>query len=131
MWRYLIALPLLLHGLAHISGFVASLSPGGADYKLEPWIFSPNLYLHTGAGRIFGILWLIACLALIAAGVGVILHKDWWLTLAIIAAVISLLVIIPWWKSVPPGAKFGAFFDVLVIVVLLTPLQARLMHIVG
>jgi hypothetical protein len=49
----------------------------------------------------------------------------------IAACAISLLVIVPWWNTVPPGAKIGAFFDLLVIVILLSPLQERVLQIVG
>lgn len=37
------------------------------------------------------------------------------------AAVISLVAIVPWWNTVPPGAKVGAAFDILLIVALALP----------
>jgi hypothetical protein len=47
------------------------------------------------------------------------------------ASVISLVVIVPWWNTVPPGAKFGAFFDVAVIIVLLLPLKGKILELVS
>ena len=49
---------------------------------------------------------------------------------ALPAAVLSLAVILPWWNTVPLGAKMGAAFDLLVLVVLLTPLKERILALV-
>jgi hypothetical protein len=130
MWRFLLAAPLFMHGLAHVSGFLASWTRGDFGYTSRPWLISPNVHLNSGAGRIFGLLWLIAMAGLIASALGLVFHQDWWQWSAVSSAVISLLVIVPWWNTIPAGAKFGAVFDLFVLIVLLSPLQARLLDLV-
>ena len=112
-------LPALLagHGLAHISGFVASFSSRDMDYRLDrPWIFSGKVYLNRGLGRIFGLLWLIAAFILILTAAVLLIHTIWWTALALAGAVVSLAAIVPFWHTVPPGAKIGAAFDLVILV---------------
>jgi hypothetical protein len=59
-----------------------------------------------------------------------VFRQAWWPSLAIASAIISLIVIVPWWNTVPPGAKAGAFFDLVILAILLSPLQGKLLGIV-
>jgi hypothetical protein len=129
MWRFFFAAPLLMHGLAHISGLLASWTGVDAGYSSKPWLFSQSVYLDSAVGRIFGLLWLMAMLGLVGSAFGLVFRQDWWLPLAVAASVMSLVVILPWWNTVPSGAKFGAFFDLLVIAALLSPLQGKLLQL--
>ncbi len=128
MLRFLLAAPLFVHGLAHISGFLASWTSSDAGFTDRPWIFSSGVGMHSPLGRIFGLMWLVAVIGMVAAAAGLVLRQDWWLSLAIAAAALSLVVILPWWNSVPPGARIGAAFDLLVILVLSTPLKNALLQ---
>ncbi len=130
MWRFLLAIPLLVHGLAHLSGFLASWTKGDFGYTKQPWLISSGVRLNSGAGRMFGILWLIAMAGLVASALGLAFHQGWWQWLAMVSAIVSLIVIVPWWNTVPPGARVGAIFDALVLVVLLSPLQTKLLTII-
>jgi hypothetical protein len=129
MWKFVLAIPFLFHGLAHLSGFLASWTATDAGYMDKSWIFSPGVYLQSGVGRLFGLLWLVAMAGLIGSALGIITHQEWWPILAIVSGVTSLVVIIPWWNTVPPGAKVGAVFDILMIGMLLSPLQQILFKI--
>lgn len=131
MIRILIAIPLIVHGLAHISGFLASWTSLDAGYANRSWLFSANVTLDSPAGRIFGLLWLVAAIGLAGSGVGLLLRQEWWPAVAVLAAAISLVVIVPWGRTVPPGARVGAVFDALVILVLQTPLRDRLLELVS
>jgi hypothetical protein len=131
MLRFVFALPLLGHGLAHLSGFVASWTSSDAGYGDKPWVFSSGVTLTSGVGRAFGLLWLVAAIVLTASGVGVILRQEWWPTLAMIGSVLSLVAIVPWWNTVPPGAKLGAVFDVIVLAVLASPLREQIIKLIG
>jgi len=105
MWRLLIAVPLLVHGLAHISGFLAAWTSSDLGYTSRPWLISPGVHLHSGLGRAFGLLWLIATVSLIGSALGLVFRQELWPALAIASSIISLVVIVPWWNTVPPGAK--------------------------
>lgn len=123
MIRLVLAVPLIGHGLAHISGFIASWTNNDAGYGRRPWIFSSGVGLQSPLGRLFGLLWLAAAAALVAAGVGLAVEAAWWQTLAVVGALLSLVVILTWWNTVPSGAKIGAAFDLLILMLLLTPLK--------
>jgi hypothetical protein len=130
MLRFLIAVPLFLHGMAHISGFLASWTRGDFGYSPRPWLISSGVHLNSGVGRVFGLLWLIAMAGLVGAALGLVFRQEWWPWLAVTAAVLSLIVIIPWWNTVPAGARFGAIFDLLLLAVLLSPLQIKLFDLI-
>ncbi len=126
MWAYVLAVPLIAHGLANIAGFVSAWTGNEAGFAARPWVLSGGITLHTNIGRMFGLLWLVSTLALAGAGLGLILHAEWWWALALAGSVFSAAAILPWWNTVPPGARFGAFFDLVVIAVLLSPLGEQL-----
>lgn len=78
------------------------------------------------AGKAFSLLWLASTVCLVAAGAGLFLHKSWWLSLAVAGCICSAVAILPWWKAVPPGARFGGIFDLAMILLLLSPLGAKI-----
>ena len=130
MARWLLATPLILHGIAHISGFISSWTSHLAGFVDRPWILSSTVTLRDPLGRAFGILWLVAVISLVGAGLGLISAQDWWPSLAVTGADLSLIVILPWWNTVPPGATVGAIFNLLVIVILLLPLKSRILELI-
>ncbi|MBW7885331.1 MAG: hypothetical protein H3C34_22405 [Caldilineaceae bacterium] len=130
MWKLIFAIPILMHGLAHLSGFLASWTPFDAGYSASPWLLSQGIQLQSVTGRVFGLLWLVAALGLVASALGIALQLQWWSSLLLASSLISLIVILPWWNTVPPGARVGAAFDILVIVILVSPLKLRLLELV-
>ena len=130
MVRWLFAAPLILHGIAHISGFIGSWTSNLAGFVERPWILSSTVTLRDPIGRAFGLLWLVALISLVGAGLGLIFGQDWWPSLTVIGAALSLIVILTWWNTVPPGAKVGAAFNLLVIILLLLPLKSRILELV-
>jgi hypothetical protein len=126
MIRFLVAIPLILHGLANLGGALAFAGKPPDGYKPRPSIISDKLHMHSTFGRIWGIVWLLSALALVTAGLAVIFQRDIWLILSILGSGLSFAAIGPWWKTVPPGARFGAIFDFVALVILLSPVSAWL-----
>lgn len=132
MWlKWLFGLALIGHGIGHLTGVMAAWIKGGAGFKPTPWIFSPNVTITSPIGKVFSIIWLAATVVLVLAGVGLLINQAWWLTLAIAGAVISIIAIFPWWNTVVPGAKAGFVFNLLVLIVLLTPLRSWLTRLLN
>jgi hypothetical protein len=127
-FRYSIAFALLMHGLAHFSGFFAAWAKADVGYKANPWLFSKNVTLKSPLGKVFGLLWPVAALALVAGGVGLALGQGWWPGAALIGAAVSLFVILPWLRSVPPGAWAGTLFDALILLSLATPWKEQVLQ---
>ena len=123
MQKLIIAIPLLINGLAHISGFLAAYYSVDVGFKSRPWIFSGSVYLGKGPGRIFGILWLLALACFLSAGLMVLFGQEGWMRYAMVGAILSFLSIFPWWHAVPAGAKIGLVFDLLLIVLLVGPVR--------
>jgi DNA-binding transcriptional LysR family regulator len=130
IWQYLLAAIFILHGLAHLSGFLAAWTRGDLGFPNKPWVFSSRVTLKSPIGKVFGLVWLLAMLALVATGLGIARQTTWWPALVVPAALLSLVVILPWWKSVPLGAWLGAAFDLLVLAGMLW-WQAPLLRLVG
>jgi len=110
-----------MHGLANLSGVAAFLFSASAGFNDRPWIFSPGITRRSALGRLFGVIWLLSTLALVASGIGLIAGLAWWRSIAIAGSALSLLAIAPWWNTVVPGARFGAIFDLAMILFLLSP----------
>jgi hypothetical protein len=130
MLRYVFTAFLIGHGLAHLSGFLAAWTRNASGYSESPWIFSNTVALQSPIGRAFGLLWLLALVGFVGAGLGLFSGQDWWPALAVPAAGVSLAVIVPWWNTVPPGAWFGAAFNVLVIITPLLPIGDQILDLV-
>ena len=131
MLRFVIAIPMLAHGLAHLSGVLASWTSTVEGFRDEPWLFFSATRLSDPLGRVFGLFWLAAMAVLVASGLGVVLRQPWWPTMALIGTALSLAAIVPWWRAVPLGAKLGAAFDLILLALLLSPLRAWLLALVG
>ena len=117
MLRIIFAIMLIGHGLAHISGFSIAWTKSQEGFQLvNPWIFSQNVLIKSGVGKLFGILWLVALLSFLAAGLSIFFHWFDWKILATAGAIISILVILPWWNTVPVGAKIGLAFNVFIFI---------------
>jgi len=118
--RWCVILVLLAHGVGHILGFLVSWTSISAGFAHQPWVLSDGITIESPVGRAFGLLWLVAMIAFLGAGFGLLAHQDWWRFLAVAAAFISLVAILPWWNTVTPGARIGAVMvDILIIAVLL------------
>ncbi len=121
---------LILHGLAHLSGFMATWTNLDVGFQDRNLIFSGKLYLRGYSGKIFGVFWFISMILLVFSGVVLLIGLLWWHKVLMVGVIFSLVSIIPGLKSVPPGAKLGALFDLVVLIILLTPLKSQILQFV-
>ncbi len=119
--KFVLAIPLILHGLANLGGVAAFLLGANNGFNDRPWLFSAGITRRSAAARLFGLVWLLSTIALVASGAGLILGQAWWWAMAIAGSALSLLAIAPWWNTVVPGARFAAIFDIAMLVFLLSP----------
>lgn len=128
MLKYLIAILLIAHGLAHLAGVFAPWTKEMQGFKDVPWLFSRTITYKSTMGKAFSLVWLAASICLVIAGIGFLLGGSWWIAMAIAGCICSLVAILPWWNAVVPGARFGALFDILVLIVLISPLKTWLLQ---
>jgi hypothetical protein len=114
-----------------LGGFVNAFPSRATDCSTKPWLFSAEAAMHSAIGRVFGVVWLVAAVVLVGSGLTLLLGWAVWPWLPIVGAVISLLVIVPWWNTVPPGAKAGAIFDLLILLALVPGWRAQVMAFLG
>lgn len=128
MLRYVLALALVMHGLGHVMGFIAAWTPTiEVGFSDAPSILWSGATVASAAGKAFGLLWLVALVGSVGAGLGLLFGHEWWRVLAVASALISLAAIVPWWNTVPAGARFGGvLFDLVIIALLLFPWGERI-----
>lgn len=105
MWRNLIIIFLMIHGVGHLGGFW---------WLSYSWLLARFLGDSTMRFTIL-LLWLIAVIGFTGAGLGILVQEAWWRPLTIIASMVSLLVI----GLVRDGGMFGAgLADIAILVAL-------------
>jgi hypothetical protein len=129
MWRYIIALVLLAHGIGHIMPFMAAWTPQKVGFSDASWVFSGGVGVGSPVGQSFGLLGLVALIGFVAGALGLVTHQAWWPTVTIVAAAISIVTIVPWVNAWPTGSMIGALLvDVALLVVLLPPWGEQFVH---
>ena len=129
--RWVIALAFIGHGIGHVGGFLTAWTNLPMGFTEQPWVLPGDVLMKSPLGRAFGLLWLVALVFLVGAGLGLLLRRTWWPTVGIIGAVLSLVVIVPWWNTAVPGARYGGtLFNLLVLVALLLPWGDRIIEAV-
>jgi hypothetical protein len=132
IFRWVVIIVLLAHGIGHIMGFLAAWTTVPMGFTDRPWLFSDTITVESAVGRAFGLLWLVAMIAFLGAVFGLIGHQVWWRPLLIAAAVISLAAILPWWNTVTAGARFGAVLvDLVILIALLPPWGLQIEQAIG
>ena len=126
MWRYVLAVVLIGHGLANMAGVIAPWTKSTQGFSDRPWIFSRGITLRSTVGRLFSLVWLLSTIGLVAGGVGLLTGQTWWRTAALIGALASLVAIVPWWRTVPPGARAAAAVDFILYAFLLSPVSSQI-----
>jgi hypothetical protein len=108
----IIGLFFIAHGIVHLVGFLSYWQI--TTIETMPYK-TTQLAGRFDAGdtgiRVIGILWLIATLAFIAAGFGLIFLQPWWQTLTLYTTIYSLVLSILGW----PDSRFGLVINVLIL----------------
>ncbi len=102
MFRFLIGLFIVLHGLVHIWYF--ALSQRLVAFQAEmgwtgrSWIFT-NLIGDEITRSLASALYVLATLRLVAGGVGIFIQQNWWRPVFVSSAIFSSAVIILFWDG--------------------------------
>ena len=130
--KYIVVLVLLGHGAGHVMGFLAAWTKLPMGFVDRSWVFGGDVKIQTAIGRAFGLVWLVALVGFIGAGLGLLLRQEWWSALAIASSVTSIVAVVPWWNAVTPSARsWSLLVDVAVLVALLGPWRAQIAGVIG
>ena len=116
MLHTIIAIILILHGLIHLIGFVVNwklVTIEDIPYKNS--IVAGKIRVGGVGIRVIGVLWLLAAIGFVVAGIGLFVMAPWWLTLTFWMSLFSLALCIAGW----PEAQFGAYTNMIILVYLL------------
>lgn len=119
--RIALAVILLVHGFAHVPGFVVPwrlATPSEMPYKTT--LFAGLVNVGDDGIRVVGILWLLTAFALGVCAAGVVAQAPWWTPATLIAASLSLLLSLTGW----PESRLGVFVNLGLIALLLVNRQA-------
>ena len=106
---------LVLHGLAHIIGFIVFCRISdieGITYKTT--ILNGKIDVTDSGIFVFGIIWLLLALAFIFNGIAVIMNLLFWESLAFYLSIGSFIFCMMGW----PDSKIGVIVNVLILIFL-------------
>ncbi len=78
MWRYIIAVVLLAHGIGHIMLFMTAWTPqvSKVGFSDASWIFSGGVGVGSPIGQAFALLGLVALIGFVANALGLVAHDN-------------------------------------------------------
>jgi hypothetical protein len=107
--RFVLAILLGAHGVAHLVGFVASWKLATlAELPYKTTIFSGRVDVGDAGIRVMGVLWLLAALAFLIAAFAVATRTGWGIRFTLAAVVASLILCAVGW----PDARIGVGVNV-------------------
>lgn len=123
MVQAITAIFFILHGAVHLLGFVVPwqiMQVEGMPYTTT--ILGGRVNVGNGGIRFVGLLWMLATITFVVAGIGLLLSAPWWWSVTMGATLFSLFLCILGW----PEARWGALIDVLIVAVLIIGSQLGL-----
>jgi uncharacterized membrane protein YciS (DUF1049 family) len=106
--RILVPVVLIVHGVGHTMGILPALGLASTKtWHSKSWLLTP-VFGDKTARTISVILWLVAALGAIGAGLGAfgwLVTQGAWRTLALVSAIVSLVGLVLFWNA------FSAFFN--------------------
>lgn len=107
--RFVLALLLVAHGVAHLVGFVSSWKLATlAELPYKTAVFSGRVDVGDAGIRVMGVLWLLAALAFLVAAFAVATETGWAVRFTLAAVIASLILCVVFW----PDARIGVAVNV-------------------
>jgi hypothetical protein len=114
--RFALAVLMILHGVAHLPGFVGSWRL--ATFPHLPYhtrLLDGRLEVGDGGMRLVGTLWLLVALGFVVAAVAALAGQGWWAGAAFVTTLVSLALCVLEW----PAAHVGVPVNVALALALL------------
>lgn len=106
--RFLIPAVLIVHGVGHTMGILPAVGLASTKtWHSRSWLLTPMLG-DTAARAVGVVLWLVATVGAIGAGLGAFgwpVTQGTWRSLAVVSAIVSLVGLVLFWNA------FVAFFN--------------------
>lgn len=126
--RYALAVLFLLHGIAHLIGFLVPWGFVESDQPPLTSLVNGTIAVSSATLRLLALLWIPLAAAFAGAAVGLLIGAGWWYSTAMVASAASLVFSVIHW----PLARVGVYLNVLILLYLiLTDVIAWLPRLAG
>lgn len=116
MIRIIFSIFLVLHGLVHLLWLAVGWNLTDIDgLPYRTTLFGGRLDIGAWGLRILGLLWALAAVVYVIAGLGLLFTAPWWSTATIAVALYSLVLCIVSW----PESRWGALINLAILALLL------------
>lgn len=106
---------LLLHGFAHLVGFVVPWQlMGSEEMPYKTTLLAGRWDVGNVGIRINGVLWLVAALAFMFAGISIVRQAQWWEAFTLCVTLASLALCLVGW----PEARLGVYLNLAILLFL-------------
>ncbi len=119
LFRLLLALMLLMHGLLHLIWFLAAWTSVQTGVGDGPWMLPGKVTIRSAIGKILGVIALAATALFVFAALGLALKQPWWAAWAEMGVFFSWVSVAPWLRQSPSSTATTALIaDVVLMFVL-------------
>jgi hypothetical protein len=121
LFRLLVAIVLVMHGLSHILWFLASWTSVPTGVGGGKWILPGDITIRGRVGKALGLLALIVVTVFTAAGVMLLAGMEDWNGIANIGVFLSYAVVVPWIRQGPGSWPLTSVLANIILMFLVTP----------
>jgi hypothetical protein len=121
LFRLLVAIVLVMHGLSHILWFLASWTSVPTGVGGGKWILPGDITIRGRVGKALGLLALIVVTVFTTAGVMLLAGMEDWNGIANIGVFLSYAVVVPWIRQGPGSWPLTSVLANIILMFLVTP----------
>ena len=127
LFRLLVVVFLVMHGIGHIIWFLAAWTPFKAGVGDGPWILPGDVTISSPVGKMWGLLALVVLVLFLSAAAGLVLQETWWVGATNLGVILSFAAVVPWVRQSPRATGINAIVANLILMFLLAlPLSVEL-----
>ncbi len=119
LFRILVIVFLVMHGLVHVLWFIASWTHFRSGFGDGRWILPGEVTIRSPLGKLWGIGSLVVLALFLLGALGLALGLPGWVNPTNIAIFLSYGVVVPWWRQSPGSIGVTAVITNLALMFLL------------
>ena len=121
LFRLLVAVMLVMHGLSHIIWFLAAWTSVPTGVGDGSWILPGEITIRGRIGKALGLLALLVVVVFTTAGLMLLAGIETWNGVANIGVFLSYAVVVPWLRQGPGSWALTSVIANIVLMFLVTP----------
>lgn len=127
LFRVLVIVFLVMHGLMHLPWFVASWTSVSAGFRDGAWILPGQVTIRSPLGRLWGLGALLVLALFLVGAVGLSAGDPRWINPTNLGVFLSFGVVVPFWRQSPGSIGVTAVIsDLLLMFLLALPLSMEI-----